>query len=165
MPGRLTRGGLNFGRNLRLDVLIGGQLFVFNNLITQASFRPLQTLHTELPLNNDGIAVRDVTYEGVEVDMTLTRQNGQVDGLFKALMLNFQQGGAKPDVTMTRTVVNPNGSADRDVLKDGTIEIPHLGTYRHNDTVNDLNIKITFSSFAETGGAALPNLNSVVAQL
>lgn len=163
--GRLTRGGLNFGRNLRLNVLIGGMLFTFNNLITQASFRPLQTLHTETPINNDGDPVRDVTYEGCEVDITLTRQNGQIDALYKALVQNFRNGGAKPDVTLTRTVVNPNGSADRDIWKDGTIEVKHLGTYKHSDTVNDISITITFSSVSDVGGVALPALNTVVAQL
>lgn len=163
--GALTKGGLNFGRNLALDVIIGGVPFPINNLLTVAGRRPMQTLHTELPINNDGVAVRDVTYEGIEVTLRLTRQNGQIDALFFALYNNFKLGGPKPDVTLTETIVNPNGSADRHIYSDGVIEIKNLGTFQHNDAVNDVEITITFSDGQDVGGATLPNLNTQVALL
>jgi hypothetical protein len=146
-------GKFNLGRDVSVQVTVGGNVISQFGFHTDTHFRPQWTEAKVRPTNNGGVYVVRPIFGGYEVEIQFARVNGVADNLMQYLEDNFKAGGADPTVTMQETVNNDDGSMDQYVYINGAILPQDAGSFKGVDEVSET-IKFFFPERTAVGSTS-----------
>lgn len=149
------------GRDLSIQMTVGGNTIQQFGLHTDTHFQPQWTLRKVTPTNYGGIPVARAIYEGTDVEVQFARVNGIADTLFQFLQDNWVAGNPDVVVTMQETVRNQDGTITQVNYLNGTVYPTDAGSYKGTEEVSQT-IKFFFprSQLIQSGAGSVTTSGS-----